>query len=78
VTVLTAVSVFLAILALTAVVLGVAYLCRLVGSRFFGDDPGGRDPNLGGQFLMWGNGPKYIEFLREKQRLVRKNRRRSR
>jgi len=73
---LTALSVVFAILVVVALVLGVAYLSWLLGSRFFGDDPGGRDPNLRGQFMMWGNGPKYIEFLREKRRLIRKNRRR--
>ncbi len=55
-------------------VVATAYVISLMGPRFFGDHPGGRDPDLGGQFLMWGNGPRYIEFLRWKRKLDRRKR----
>lgn len=63
------------IVLLVAVLAGIAYLFWM-GPRFFGDDPGGRDPNLRRQFLMWGNGPNYVEFLREKRRLLGRKRKR--
>jgi hypothetical protein len=75
---LTLVSVFFLILAASGIVLGVAYVSWLLGSRFFGDDPGGRDPRTGPQGWTAGQfgwlAPKYVEFLREKKRLMQKNR----
>jgi hypothetical protein len=69
---LTVVSVvFVAVVVLAGIGM-VVYVVATVGKRFFGEDPGGRDPNLPGQFLMWGNGPNYIDFLREKRRRMRK------
>jgi hypothetical protein len=65
------ISTVLGILLLAALVVGVA---RAVTSGFFGDEPGGRDPNLRGQFMLWGTGPKYIEFLQWKRNLIRKAR----
>jgi hypothetical protein len=65
---LTAVSIVFAVLAGFALLVAIAYVISMAASRLFGDDPGGRDPNLPGQFLMWGNGPNYIDFLRAKRR----------
>jgi hypothetical protein len=70
---LSIVSLFFGLIILITAVAGAIYLFR-IGPRFFGDDPGGRDPNLPGQFMMWGNGPNYIDFLRQKRGLRRKKR----
>jgi hypothetical protein len=66
---LTFVSIVAGIILVIGLVIAIAYVISLVGPRFFGDDPGGRDPNLVGQFHMWGTGPRYIEFLRWKRKL---------
>ena len=65
--------------AVTSLVLMVAFLASIAGPRIFGDDPGGRDPSgpnppgwSVGQFGWFA--PRYIEFLREKRRLIRKQR----
>lgn len=70
---ITAISLLFGTLVVVALILGVAYLSWLLGSRFFGDDPGGRDPRVTGH--KEASVPRYIEFLREKQRLIRKTRR---
>jgi hypothetical protein len=44
------ISTALGILLLAALVLGI--VCA-VTSGFFGDEPGGRDPNLRGEFIRW-------------------------
>jgi hypothetical protein len=64
---LTEVSILFAVLAGFALLVAIAYVISKVASRFFGDDPGGRDPNLPGQFMIWGNGPNYIDLLRAKR-----------
>ena len=69
---LTIVWVLLGILGIAGLVLAVAFAAWAIGSGFFGDDPGGRDPRRPGQFGL--SVPKYVEFLREKQRLIRKSR----
>jgi hypothetical protein len=76
---LTVLSIAVALLVIAAVVAGLAYVISRVGPPFFGDDPGGRDPNLPGQFLLWGNGPNYIDFLRaQRKALARKRKERKR
>jgi hypothetical protein len=59
---LTFVSIVAGIILVIGLVIGIAYVISLVGPRFFGDDPGGRDPNLAGQFHMWGTGPVTSNF----------------
>jgi hypothetical protein len=71
---LTVVSVVAGIVLVIGLVIAIAYVISLFGPRFFGDDPGGRDPDIRGQFLMWGNGPRYIEFLRWKRKLSTRKR----
>jgi hypothetical protein len=71
---LSAVSILFALLAGGALIAAIAYGISKAGPRFFGDDPGGRDPNLPGQFMMWGNGPNYIDFLRAKRKELMKKR----
>ena len=68
------VSVVAGVVLVIGLVVAIAYVISLIGPRFFGDDPGGRDPDIQGQFLMWGNGARYIEFLRWKQKLARRKR----
>lgn len=70
------VSAFFGILAVIAIVVGVAYVSWLLGSRFFGDDPGGAITGPRGWTTgpFGGLAPKYVEFLREKKRLIRKDR----
>jgi hypothetical protein len=70
-----AISVLVAVVAALALIAAIAYVISRVGPPFLGDDPGGRDPNLPGQFLLWGNGPNYIEFLRAKRKERAKKRR---
>jgi hypothetical protein len=43
-------------------IIAIAYVISLIGPRFFGDDPGGRNPDIRGQFLMWGKGPHISNF----------------
>jgi len=50
---LTVVSVVAGIVLVIGLVIAIAYVISLIGPRFFGDDPGGRDPDIRGQFLMW-------------------------
>jgi hypothetical protein len=75
VTGLTVVSVVAGIVLVIGLVIAIAYVISLIGPRFFGDDPGGRDPDIRSQFLMWGNGPRYIGFLRWKRKLGSRERR---
>jgi hypothetical protein len=63
------------IVLVVGLVIAIGYMISLVGPRFFGEDPGGRDPDIRGQFLLWGNGPRYIEFLRWKRKLGKGKRR---
>jgi hypothetical protein len=67
-TALTALSILFVLLAGLALIAAIAWVISKIVPPFFGDDPGGRDPNLPGQFMMWGNGPNYIDFLRSKRR----------
>ncbi|MDQ6883790.1 MAG: hypothetical protein M3077_06065 [Candidatus Dormibacteraeota bacterium] len=72
---LSVVSILVVLIALLVVGAVLVYgLC--MSRRFFGNDPGGRDPNLPGQFLVWGNGPNYIDFLRRKRKLSPQEKRR--
>lgn len=64
--------VLLGILGIAESVLVVAFAAWAIGSGFFGEDPGGRDPRGRGQFGL--SVLKSVEFLRERQRLIRKSR----
>jgi hypothetical protein len=78
-TALPAVSILIVLLAGLALIAAMVWIISKVGPPFFGEDPGGRDPNLLGQFLLWGNGPNYIDFLRAKRKaLARKRKERKR
>jgi len=73
-TALTAVSILFVLLAALALIAAIVWIISKLGPQFFGDDPGGRDPNLPGQFLLWGNGPNYIDFLRAKRKALARKR----
>lgn len=65
------ISIVLGALLLIMLVVGIVWA---IASGFFGEDPRGRDPGLFGQFKLWGTGPEYVEFLRNKRKLLRRTR----
>jgi hypothetical protein len=71
---LAAISLLFALALAVTVVATIAYVISRAAPPLFGDNPGGRDPNLPGQFTLWGNGPNYIDFFRAKRRQLAKKR----